>query len=371
MDPYRSALAFLTRGFTGRGGAIALSKSKMTAGQIAQAVQGSGFPDRYDKVAGQAQRYLSGSTGSRSGAGTAGSGGARGAFNRSQSAGTRASNRAVNAARSLSGPGDAQGYEGTLASIDLSKAKAEGSDNLQAMMTALYEEAFAKKKRLRRVNRALKRRLKKATRQRLTEERAQLLRDLQAISALFKEYSADLAGGATTISGAEKLDAGVDTQAVADAAAAEEERIKNLPTATDFANAAIAEAGLTPGLDDDIKATEALLGIATGDLNAARASGDPRRISEAIATWTSVNESLKALKESVTNETETRQRLIDATEALAAEVKTQNEFSRSVAGIATREAVRALADMISGEIVGTNLQGRRLTAGNGVVAITP
>lgn len=63
MDPYRSALAFLTRGFTGAGGAISLSKSDRTAGQVAQAVQGSAFPDRYDQVREQAAQYLGGGGG--------------------------------------------------------------------------------------------------------------------------------------------------------------------------------------------------------------------------------------------------------------------------------------------------------------------
>jgi hypothetical protein len=44
--------AFLSRGFTGRGGAIVLAAKNpsWTAGQIAQAVQGSAFPARYDQA---------------------------------------------------------------------------------------------------------------------------------------------------------------------------------------------------------------------------------------------------------------------------------------------------------------------------------
>lgn len=43
---------FLTEGFTGRGGAIALAAAhpEWSAGEVAQAVQGSAFPDRYDGV---------------------------------------------------------------------------------------------------------------------------------------------------------------------------------------------------------------------------------------------------------------------------------------------------------------------------------
>jgi hypothetical protein len=51
---------FLTEGFTGRGGAIALARAhpEWTAGQVAQAVQGSAFPKRYDQAKATAQRVI-------------------------------------------------------------------------------------------------------------------------------------------------------------------------------------------------------------------------------------------------------------------------------------------------------------------------
>lgn len=51
---------FLLRGFTGRGGAIALARSHPGAspGQIAQLVQGSAFPDRYEHYRRDAERVL-------------------------------------------------------------------------------------------------------------------------------------------------------------------------------------------------------------------------------------------------------------------------------------------------------------------------
>jgi hypothetical protein len=51
---------FLTKGFTGRGGAISIAKAHpgMSAGQVAQAVQGSAFPGRYDEVRIEAQRWV-------------------------------------------------------------------------------------------------------------------------------------------------------------------------------------------------------------------------------------------------------------------------------------------------------------------------
>lgn len=61
-----SARRFLRRGFTGQGGAIELSKRLGSAGEVAQAVQGSAFPDRYAQRGGDADAILSG-TGRRSG----------------------------------------------------------------------------------------------------------------------------------------------------------------------------------------------------------------------------------------------------------------------------------------------------------------
>jgi hypothetical protein len=65
-DPSACAHAFLQRGFTGRGGAISLARahSGWTAGQIAQAVQGSAYPKRYDGAQIEAQAWLDAYSGS-------------------------------------------------------------------------------------------------------------------------------------------------------------------------------------------------------------------------------------------------------------------------------------------------------------------
>lgn len=55
------------------------------------------------------------------------------------------------------------------------------------------------------------------------------------------------------------------------------------PTDLDFINAAIAEAGLTPGTADDATANARLIAYWTNALAEARRSGDPRKVSEAIA----------------------------------------------------------------------------------------
>lgn len=65
MDPLAVALAFLTRGYWGKGGGISLSAShpSSTAGWVAQQVQGSAFPLRYDQARSQALQYMGAPTG--------------------------------------------------------------------------------------------------------------------------------------------------------------------------------------------------------------------------------------------------------------------------------------------------------------------
>lgn len=74
------ARLFLTKGFTGKGGAISLAQRNpgMTAGQIAQAVQGSAYPDRYDEVRAEAEAIVRAyGGGGLAGASSTGSGGGR------------------------------------------------------------------------------------------------------------------------------------------------------------------------------------------------------------------------------------------------------------------------------------------------------
>jgi hypothetical protein len=60
---------FLTKGFAGQGGAIDLARQHpgWTAGQIAQAVQGSAFPDRYDEVHDSAKKVIDAYNGAAAG----------------------------------------------------------------------------------------------------------------------------------------------------------------------------------------------------------------------------------------------------------------------------------------------------------------
>lgn len=62
--------AFLSRGFTGRGGAITLAAKypNWTAGQVAQGVQGSAYPLRYDQAQTEAQAFIAAYSGGTPGA---------------------------------------------------------------------------------------------------------------------------------------------------------------------------------------------------------------------------------------------------------------------------------------------------------------
>lgn len=60
MDVERVCRTFLRDGFTGKGGAMQLARSHpdWTAGQVAQAVQGSAYPRKYDAVGSQADKVI-------------------------------------------------------------------------------------------------------------------------------------------------------------------------------------------------------------------------------------------------------------------------------------------------------------------------
>lgn len=63
MDPMASAMAFLTRGFWGKGSANTLSRGSQSAGWVAQQVQGSAYPERYDLRRNDALAVLGGDSG--------------------------------------------------------------------------------------------------------------------------------------------------------------------------------------------------------------------------------------------------------------------------------------------------------------------
>jgi 3D (Asp-Asp-Asp) domain-containing protein len=106
-----------------------------------------------------------------------------------------------------------------LAKVGVQKAQAERDDSLPKLIQALRVERSIKQRRLRRINKYLRRkRISRGFRQRLLEEKAALIGEIGELGDLVREYRADARGGAQTISRAEELEAGVapDTGAGAD-----------------------------------------------------------------------------------------------------------------------------------------------------------
>jgi hypothetical protein len=119
-----------------------------------------------------------------------------------------AESRAEAANRSLIGPGQG-GYGQKIDDAELGQATARSKDNLGGLIRALQSELGLKLKRLKKIRKALKRRLKPATRKALTEEATTLIGEVGDLQDTLKEYQADQKGGATTITQADALDAGV------------------------------------------------------------------------------------------------------------------------------------------------------------------
>jgi hypothetical protein len=109
------------------------------------------------------------------------------------------------------GPGARLGIEGQLAREGVREARARASDNLGKLIASWKRQRQIKRRRLRIVSKALRGKMRKARRIRLLGEQAQLVEEIDALNESIAEYSADQAGGATTITEAEELEAGVAT----------------------------------------------------------------------------------------------------------------------------------------------------------------
>lgn len=72
-------------------------------------------------------------------------------------------------------------------------------------------------------------------------------------------------------------------------------------TAMDYAEAALAQAQLTPGLEDDLAAARQIESVAGSDYAAALASGDPRKIRDAANAYAQAQEQRKQLEATIAN----------------------------------------------------------------------
>jgi hypothetical protein len=230
-----------------------------------------------------------------------------------------------------------QWYDNRQIGFDIAEAKAEGTEGTQDDLMVVVARAAAIGTRLRQINAALKRGgLSHAQRRRLRQEKAQLLSERNSLNTRAKEIVSP----------------------------------DDLPTATDFLDAQVAEAALTPGTEDDKAAAAGVVGYWETELATARASGDPRKITEAATNLKAAREALESIDETQKFLLDTQTRLADTLAGLQAELKRQNDFGEHVLAISSREALRFSADLISGEVSG-QLQGRRMTAGTGSGVLIP
>jgi hypothetical protein len=191
-----------------------------------------------------------------------------------------------------------------------------------------------------------------------------------------------------------------DTDAIVDAIDAfrqAEEAVKGFteqieaakPTVQDFSDLRLAEASLTSDLGDDLSALQDRVQKEEADLEAARGTGDPQTIIAAIGELTGAQGALKSLEDQLKAnddaererqqaeeearrvEQENRQRLTDAMNSLADQMKAQNEIHEKVARTNTQQAIRALADVISSTQAGSSFRARLASAGSGSGVLIP
>jgi hypothetical protein len=266
----------------------------------------------------------------------------------------------------LLGPGQG-GMEQRLADIGL--ARAQTSDPKKTM-ALVYKEAVEKQRRLTVVKAALKRRLKPATRKRLTDEATQLVGDINALSAVMYDLSGGQAGvssegirGGTAAAAADiaSKTGGGDTGSVgADTSGGSGADSQGPPTQLDYTLAALSRTRLTDSLDDDIYETTILKAIRKNEMDTALADGDPRNDDAAISAYLEVRDSLDSLTKATQQNTDA---LDTARADLAAELKRQTDFAISVQSTSGFQAEKYLTDLISGRL-GRGVVSRGFTPGN-------
>jgi pyruvoyl-dependent arginine decarboxylase (PvlArgDC) len=235
-----------------------------------------------------------------------------------------------------------QGMEVDLAGVAVQKALAEKKDNLSGLIKALVQERAIKRHRLKLVTRTLRKvRMGKKRRARLRLERAELIGEITELTATIKEYKADRKGGATTISAAEQLEAGVGAD-TGDAGAAD------VPSATDFLDRASALAALTPGTADDIAAARGAVSHWQRALAKARGTADPRDDTAAAQGLRSALDTL----DNLTKATEAANRLAEEDRALRQEQVANQRKIIQLASQQPHAIIRALVAAMDGGIGG-------------------
>ena len=140
------------------------------------------------------------------------------------------------------------------------------------------------------------------------------------------------------------------------------------PSASDFLDAQVAMAALTPGTEDDIAAAQSVLEFAQGQYMTALAGmdprvggGDPREVARTAQALKQAQDTVKALTEN----TDATAKLAEALKGVQDELKRQTDFAQSVQATETFQLKKYLADVLSGQI-GGQIVGRAFTPGSAV-----
>jgi hypothetical protein len=230
-------------------------------------------------------------------------------------------------------------YEQALADADLGVAESEGDTARQ--IAAQKARGGVVGARLQKVTAALKKKgLRPATRLRLTQERASLLGELRSIDSTMKDLSAPAEGAAT---------------------------------ANDKLDTALSDIGLQEraGLLTPEAANEWRQSVLQGALSGEFGGLDQRQQWEVMGQLRDAQQAAtdahQAATEAQRAATEAAQAQTQALKDLKASLDQSNAIANSTLSISAREATRAFADVISGQL-GQNAGQRRTMPGTGQLA---
>jgi hypothetical protein len=201
----------------------------------------------------------------------------------------------------------------------------------------MNERIKKQQQRLKQINAKLGGRIPQKTRNRLLTEKAQLIRDInsgvEGLKSLTGEFRERM--GETDL---------------------------EPPTPFDFIDAALAQAELTPGTEDDKAALQQMLGLRQSEYDAAVASGDPRKIAEAARNLKSIQDTIQQLDD-------TAQQMLAAMEAHTAAVKEQVEQMKRNEDLIRSQGpalTAALLQTVNGGIGGNAGLGRQFPSSTGL-----
>jgi hypothetical protein len=254
----------------------------------------------------------------------------------------------------LLSPSEAAGtYGGGMDAAELQRVRA--GDNPAKLLAATNKEIKLKSARLKKLQKTLKGRLTAATRSTFTQEATTLIGELRDLRSFARALGKSVKGGARHVDPSTGEAPPPDAPDAPDA--------PDLPTAGDFVDAAIAEAALTPDTADDISAASGAVGYWESQLAAARASGDPRRVTAAATGLKAAQDGLKSLTDALNANTEALNSVrADLEKQRADQAEASLKVSQSQYGVLA-QAVWDAANQFGGARIGLGLSGLNAPAG--------